>query len=73
MEEKINRKTIDREISEFKSAKLEKETKMFPKQGTKVESKMSLSEDKKWFIHTTTITDIKSVHYLDKVLEARAV
>jgi hypothetical protein len=28
-----------------------------------------LSEDKKWIIHTTKITDIKPVSYVEKVLE----
>ena len=35
-----------------------------------VETKMTLSEDKKWFIHKTIITDIKSVNYINKVLES---
>lgn len=33
-----------------------------------IESSMSLSEDKKWLIHKTIITDIKPMSYMDKVL-----
>tara|TARA_Y100000296_G_scaffold19577_2_gene23310 strand:+ start:70 stop:234 length:165 start_codon:yes stop_codon:yes gene_type:complete len=34
-----------------------------------VESSMFKSMDGKWFIHKTTITTIKSINYLNKVLE----
>lgn len=34
-----------------------------------IESKVSLSKDGKWLIHRTTITDIKSVNFYNKVLE----
>ncbi len=33
-----------------------------------VESSMQLSEDKKWLVHKTIITDIKPVSYLERVL-----
>jgi hypothetical protein len=33
-----------------------------------IESSVQLSEDKKWVIHKTTITDIKPVSYLQKVM-----
>lgn len=33
-----------------------------------VESMISLSEDKKWVLHKTIITDIKPVSYFEKVL-----
>jgi hypothetical protein len=33
-----------------------------------IESAMFLSENKEWFIHKTTITDIKSTKYVDKVM-----
>ncbi len=33
-----------------------------------IETKVSKSEDGKWLIHKTIITDIKSVNYYDKVL-----
>ena len=33
-----------------------------------VESFLSLSEDKKWLIHKTVITDIKPVSYFEKVM-----
>lgn len=33
-----------------------------------IETNLSLSEDKKWIIHKTTITDIKPVKYFEKVL-----
>ena len=34
-----------------------------------IESRMYLSQDGKWFVHKTVITDIKAIKYLDKVLE----
>tara|TARA_Y100000034_G_C6616485_1_gene268620 strand:- start:251 stop:430 length:180 start_codon:yes stop_codon:yes gene_type:complete len=34
-----------------------------------LESSVTLSEDKKWVIHKTLITDIKPVSYIDKVLK----
>ena len=34
-----------------------------------VETHMMLSQDGKWFIHKTTITDIKSVNYVRQVLK----
>ncbi len=34
-----------------------------------IETKITLSKDKKWFIHRTIITSIKSVNYINKVLE----
>ena len=36
-----------------------------------LESSVTLSEDKKWVIHRTVITDIKPVTYLKKVLEGK--
>ena len=36
-----------------------------------VESFVNTSEDGKWIIHRTTITDIKSRAYMQKVLEAQ--
>ncbi len=33
-----------------------------------VESSVQMSEDGKWVVHKTTITDIKSRGYFDKVL-----
>ena len=41
-----------------------KETK-----GPLVETRIAMSEDKKWVIHQTIITDIKPVNYMKKVLE----
>lgn len=35
-----------------------------------VESSVTTSEDGKWVLHRTTITDIKSRAYFDKVLES---
>ena len=35
-----------------------------------LESSIATSEDGKWVIHRTTITDIKSRTYMEKVLEA---
>ncbi len=34
-----------------------------------IESSLSVSEDGKWVIHRTTITDIKPVTYFEKVLD----
>ena len=58
MEEKTNE--INKELSEFKSA--DKYV------GPKTETKISLSKDKKWLIHKTIITDIKSVNYYKEVV-----
>ena len=33
-----------------------------------IETSIKMSEDKKWFIHKTVITDIKPVNYMEKVL-----
>lgn len=36
----------------------------------KIETKHRKSKDGKWYMVTTTITDIKSVEYIDKVLKS---
>ena len=36
-----------------------------------VETKFSLSKDRKWFITKTIITDIRSTKYVEKVLEPK--
>lgn len=36
-----------------------------------VESSISVSEDGKWIVHKTTITDIKPVKYYEKVLQKK--
>lgn len=36
-----------------------------------IESSVGLSEDKKWVIHKTVITDIKPVSYVEKVLTGK--
>ncbi|MBI2548784.1 hypothetical protein HYW21_05530 [Candidatus Woesearchaeota archaeon] len=33
-----------------------------------VETSLQLSEDKKWMVHKTTITDIKPLSYVEKVM-----
>lgn len=33
-----------------------------------IETSVAMSEDKKWVVHKTTITDIKPVTYMEKVL-----
>lgn len=43
---------------------------MEPKQPI-VETQLSLSKDKKYFLHKTIITDIKPIKYLQKVLEIK--
>ena len=35
-----------------------------------IESYVSKSEDGKWLIHKTTVTDIKPVSYFEKVLDS---
>jgi len=49
------------ELSEAKIAQLRKQPI--------VESSIRKSDDKKWILHKTTITDIKPVSYFEKVLE----
>ena len=34
-----------------------------------IESSVGMSEDKKWIVHKTTITDIKPVTYMEKVMD----
>ena len=34
-----------------------------------IETSVQLSADQKWVIHKTTITDLKPISYMDKVLE----
>jgi hypothetical protein len=36
-----------------------------------IETSTKLSEDKKWVIHKTTITDIKPVGYVEKILGSK--
>ena len=36
-----------------------------------IESFVSLSDDKKWVMHKTVITDIKPMTYMNKVLEGK--
>ncbi|MBU0460618.1 MAG: hypothetical protein KJ597_06300 [Nanoarchaeota archaeon] len=43
--------------------------KEFEQQKPITETSMAMSKDGKFFIHRTTITDIKPVNYLYKVLE----
>ena len=50
----------EKEISDIKMEQLNK----MPV----IESSTKLSEDKKWLIHKTTITDIKPVSYVEKIL-----
>ena len=33
-----------------------------------IETNVAMSEDKKWIVHKTTITDIKPIGYMEKVL-----
>lgn len=36
-----------------------------------IENSVGLSEDKKWVMHKTVITDIKPVTYMKKVMEGK--
>lgn len=35
-----------------------------------IDSSVAISEDRKWLIHKTTITDLRPVAYMEKVLES---
>lgn len=48
---------------------MKQENKVLPKQTPKLEVKYSLSNDGKWLIVRTIITDIKSVNYLNAVVK----
>jgi hypothetical protein len=47
------------------------ETQEFEAQKPITETSMGLSKDKKFFIHRTTITDIKPVKYVEKVMSTQ--
>jgi len=51
------------EIAQLSSVKIEQLSKM-----PIIENSVKKSEDGKWLIHKTTITDIKAVSYFEKVL-----
>jgi hypothetical protein len=36
-----------------------------------IETMMTLSKDRRYFIHKTIITDIKPINYIEKVLQGR--
>lgn len=36
-----------------------------------IETNISLSKDKKWIMHTTKITDVKPISYMEKVLGSK--
>ena len=55
---KMNKKSI--ELSDLKKSQLNKQPI--------VETSIQMSEDKKWVVHKTIITDIKPVSYMDKVM-----
>ena len=48
---------------------VEKKQETKEKNGPLVETRIGMSEDKKWLIHQTIISDIKPVNYMKKVLE----
>jgi len=54
---------MENELSKVKIEQLNKQPIL--------ESSVTLSEDKKWVIHKTLITDIKPVTYLAKVLTGK--
>ena len=37
-----------------------------------IETAISISEDRKWVIHKTIVTDIKPVTYLEKVMQNKS-
>ena len=53
---------MGKELSEMKVEQLKRQPI--------IDSSVTLSEDRKWLIHKTTITDLKPVAYMEKVLEA---
>lgn len=59
-QESSGQKMVSVELSAVKIEQLNKQPA--------VETSIKLSEDKKWLIHKTTITDIKPVSYMEKVL-----
>ena len=46
-----------------------KQEKTFEERHPILDTSISKSKDGKWIIHKTTITDIKSANYYEKVLE----
>jgi len=57
---KQNQKT---ELSQIKIEQLNKQPI--------IETSVQLSEDKKWIVHKTTITDIKPATYFEKVMNSK--
>jgi len=57
----VNQKVVSFELSAVKVEQLNKQPI--------IESNICVSEDGKWVIHRTIITDIKPVSYIEKVLE----
>ncbi|MDO8564210.1 MAG: hypothetical protein Q7R87_04325 [Nanoarchaeota archaeon] len=65
MEQKLQRKQEEKIVSvELSSVKIQQLSKQ-----PIIESSVSLSEDKRWVIHRTIITDIKPFSYYEKVLD----
>ena len=56
----MEKNTQKQELSQAKLEQLNKQPV--------IETSIKMSEDKKWFIHKTIITDIKPVNYMEKVL-----
>ena len=65
MEQKMQKKQPDKVVSvELSSVKVQQLSRQ-----PIIESSISLSEDKRWVIHRTIITDIKPFSYYEKVLD----
>lgn len=59
--QKQDEKVVSLELSSVKIQQLSKQPI--------IESSISVSEDKRWVIHRTVITDIKPFSYYEKVLD----
>ena len=56
-------------MKEEKVKQEQKEEQITKNRSPIIEARMGLSEDKKWFIQQTIISEIKPVNYIKKVLE----
>ena len=62
-ETKMQKQNEKTELSQIKIEQLNKQPIL--------ETSVQISEDKKWLVHKTIITDIKPVTYFEKVLNSK--
>ena len=60
---KVQKQNVKPELSALKLEQLNKQPI--------IETSMQVSEDGKWLVHKTTITDIKPLSYIKKVLGSK--